>query len=54
MVKSERGGKKGLMKLNLTCLHFALDGGQSQDRFSAISTIHVQARFCDLSNKDPW
>ncbi len=59
MVKSERAKKENkfvenCLNLTFTCLHFALDSGQSQDRIF-ISTVHVQAHFfCDLSNKDPW
>ncbi len=49
MVKSERAKKENkfvenCLNLTFTCLHFALDGGQSQD-IIFISTIHVQAHF---------
>ncbi len=53
MVKSERAKKENkfvenCLNLTFTCLHFALDGGQSQDRIF-ISTVHVQAHFFVIS-----
>ncbi len=59
MVKSERAKKENkfvenCLNLTFTCLHFALDSGQSQDRIFISTSMCKHIFFFYLSNKDPW